>query len=489
MLSKTIYLHENQRCWIGRGFSAGGLLPNDRGPYSLRDGSKCWKTLDDALRDLLGVGWTTEITQNQNKNEESNDEGQNGFVVAKSEQADSSADGWWYARDCTPQAIHDAQTTRRGAFHWIRLRALERQVAWDPSQICTEEISSKCDHGDSKAIKELAQQLLEVIAYLAIVRDSNGQQSSDALSYEYLKEGTILHTKNELFAELRQYKPKEEDGYANLQALHSHVKQFTDEQAHSERSGLGNGLRAVLKGASYIAPFDQRHSEIPHFTKACQQVAKLFLPEAESIALATLIVKKMDGHFQLHCNHHHCGDTCHFHWEQCPNEGCPAVLSRLYLSSHDEQECQYKIISCEENCGESFPRHARAKHLAELCPLREANCPFGRIGCSTIVKAKDIPDHVDADTGSHLLLALHRMMEYEDMIRKLVSKQNQLEQENAALKQAMQKNRDFSFERIKAMDEKIATAQKQVDAVDKAQQKESKRIQSRLHQVERSHAK
>ena len=51
---RKIDIYENERLWIGRGFSQAGLLPTDRvGPFSTRDGSLSWKTLDEAIESLL----------------------------------------------------------------------------------------------------------------------------------------------------------------------------------------------------------------------------------------------------------------------------------------------------------------------------------------------------------------------------------------------------------------------------------------------------
>ena len=53
-LERSIDIYENERLWIGRGFSQAGLLPTDRvGPFSTRDGSLSWKTLDEAIESLL----------------------------------------------------------------------------------------------------------------------------------------------------------------------------------------------------------------------------------------------------------------------------------------------------------------------------------------------------------------------------------------------------------------------------------------------------
>lgn len=51
---RLIEIYENERLWIGRGFSQAGLLPTDRvGPYSTRDGSSSYKTLEEAMDSLL----------------------------------------------------------------------------------------------------------------------------------------------------------------------------------------------------------------------------------------------------------------------------------------------------------------------------------------------------------------------------------------------------------------------------------------------------
>jgi hypothetical protein len=52
-LTRPIFIYENERLWIGRGFSRAGLLPGERGPYSTEDGSLSWKTPREACLALL----------------------------------------------------------------------------------------------------------------------------------------------------------------------------------------------------------------------------------------------------------------------------------------------------------------------------------------------------------------------------------------------------------------------------------------------------
>ena len=43
-----VELYENERRWVGGGFSKKGLLPTERDPFSTRDGSLSYKTLEEA---------------------------------------------------------------------------------------------------------------------------------------------------------------------------------------------------------------------------------------------------------------------------------------------------------------------------------------------------------------------------------------------------------------------------------------------------------
>ena len=52
-LERSIEIYENERLWIGRGFSKQGLFPTERGPYSTKDGSLSWKTVPEACLALL----------------------------------------------------------------------------------------------------------------------------------------------------------------------------------------------------------------------------------------------------------------------------------------------------------------------------------------------------------------------------------------------------------------------------------------------------
>ena len=52
-LERPLDVYENERFWVGRGFSRKGLLPTERKAYSTADGSLSWRTLREAALSLL----------------------------------------------------------------------------------------------------------------------------------------------------------------------------------------------------------------------------------------------------------------------------------------------------------------------------------------------------------------------------------------------------------------------------------------------------
>lgn len=456
--TKLIEIHENQRCWIGRGFSARGLLPNDRGPYSLLDGSQSWKTLEEAGSELRCIGWNYQDESKVFSLQIDGDE-------RNSNEAEGDEDGGWrYARDFSAHAVKEAKKSR-GPLHWVRFRKWTRRIVFDPDQFCKREVYSKCGQCESKAVKTLSAKLLQVLAYTTLVHHGT------------LKESVLLRLKTNLLVELIHHPSTDQDAFYQLDILNRELQKFADNEKQ-----VNIGLRSVF---SNLPPF-ANSSEIPGFAERCKAVSARQFSEAERNAIALIMVKKLDPHFQLHCDKEDCGDDCHFQWVPCVNSGCTEVMSRLYLSEHDD-ECGYKLVPCA--CGDTIPRSKQSQHLSEVCPLRQGKCPFAHLGCSAIVLAKDIPQHVENDTGAHLLLALHRMMQYESTIRNINQKVNKLERENGELKAMLLAEKGASTKSLKAVDQKVNALQKKVKGDENSNHKEFKRMRDQLRGLEKSHVK
>jgi len=110
-------------------------------------------------------------------------------------------------------------------------------------------------------------------------------------------------------------------------------------------------------------------------------------------------------------------------------------MSRVYLEEHDNQ-CPYKIMQCK--CGDRFPRHQLDIHNAQACKFRDVDCPFKNIGCDKVIKACDLQSHIVEDASAHLLLAVNRMLEHQNVIKNLNARVKSLEAENKEMKQTLE---------------------------------------------------
>ena len=158
------------------------------------------------------------------------------------------------------------------------------------------------------------------------------------------------------------------DAFYQLDQLRIKLESFIE---HEQANTVMNRVLASVDFA-----FDKRCGQ-ETFDKRKGMVSLLCFSSKECEAITTLIVKKLDPQFQLHCDQPNCGESCHFYRIRCPNDGCPIIMSRMYLDEHNNQ-CMYKIIDCQ--CGDRFPRHEQAIHNAQACKMRDVECTFKNIG-------------------------------------------------------------------------------------------------------------
>mmetsp|Transcript_27440 Transcript_27440/g.60396 ORF Transcript_27440/g.60396 Transcript_27440/m.60396 type:complete len:437 (-) Transcript_27440:696-2006(-) len=392
-MDTIVEIDENQRYWVGGGFGTRGLLPTDRGAFSTTDGSMVWKSPAEASEDLvlLGRGWKYEKDE---------------FKAAPQ---------WMYATDFRPESVKNAKPNR-GMMHWVRFRRLFRTKQFNPDEFVDRAISEKCTQVDSSATNALHQLLLDTLTYCSLLHNPKAYTDATTLP---LKERIIT---------LSIHQPENGNGQTNSDALY-HLDQLRiklEKFIESEQSNTV--MNRLFKSVDF--PFEKRTGkEAFEIRKAI--VSRQCFSEKECSTISNLIVKKVDPQFQLHCNLPNCGKDCKFYRVQCSNHGCPLIMSRMYIDEHDEQ-CRYKIIECE--CGERFPRHELAIHNAQACKLRYVECPYKKMGCNVAVRACDLQKHLEEEANTHLMFAVNRMMEYQDVINNLNTRVGKLEKENKTLK-------------------------------------------------------
>jgi len=450
-------IHENERAWIGGGFSKKGLLPNDRGRFSTPDGTQSWKTIEEASEAMLGKGWTyMEDTFRPALSAE-----QEYFTIS---DGDNNEEGWHYARDFTIGAIQNSKPKRSKALHWVRYRRLIRMKKLDPLQFLSQEVCTKCDHCDSETKGALSMKLLEVLAFITLVHNGSHLSAAVALPWK-----TKLLELIDIGSETS--KIYEENAAANITSLHRKLEAFAEAESTNPRN--------VFSKISNVK-FKLRYNEslTPGFADRCRDVScSNIFPKAECDALAGLIIRHLDPKFQLHCNKEHCGELCMFAIVPCTNEGCDVQISRKHLVKH-RQTCPYEIIECPLGCGDKYARNMTDKHKADICALREIPCPFANIGCTVRVLARDLPEHVGnlESTNSHLLLAVNRMMEYQKVIKNMNGKISTLEDDSMSLKHLFATHKTQTDNQHKEVTNKLTSLSKKVNNMESSSRKEFQKI-------------
>jgi len=162
------------------------------------------------------------------------------------------------------------------------------------------------------------------------------------------------------------------------------------------------------------------------------------------------------------------------------------TISRQHLASHDAH-CQFKIIPCRLGCGDTFPRSREETHLADVCALREVPCPFSGIGCTAVIVARDVAEHISSNMESHLLLSLNRINDYERVIKDLNGRVKVLEEENHQFKLSFAENKTSVAKQLTDVQSGLTKLSKRVDGLDNTNQKEFKKVWQLAKDVQKAH--
>ena len=456
-----VFVDENQRYWVGKGFVKGGLLPTDRGCFSSTDGSLKWKTIEDVVADkiLLGRGWSY--------NDDYTGEADNSNTPARStsnfhpSQKDTER-CWMYATDFRPDNLSKAKPDR-GMLHMVRYRTLSRTKIFHPEMLVPKEIYEKCDYCDSNAVDVLSNQLLEILTYCTLLHNST--LLTDAIALPLKKKVIDLAVSHVP----RQTSDPKDSKFASTQlhALKRRLEKFADEEKTQTAKGR-------MFSSSSIDYSYSRCGNYKDFLDRKNQLANRagLFHKIERDMIASLVVRKLDIYYQLHCNIKNCGIQCRFALVECPNDGCHDIVSRIHLESHDTT-CAYKRIGCQ--CGDKFKRLELVQHQTHSCKLRPVHCPFQHVGCTKIVQERDLQQHLTEDINNHLLLAVNRLGECSKFTNDLESKVSQLETENMELKEALCLHKTEFERRISLMDKQLTKTTKSLSILETTCKKEFKK--------------
>lgn len=117
---------------------------------------------------------------------------------------------------------------------------------------------------------------------------------------------------------------------------------------------------------------------------------------------ASLMKKDLQTHLQESCIYR--DHTCQY----CGIKGTFFEITELH-----DSDCKRKPISCPNpNCGEVLEQCGVKRHL-EACEHTKLPCKYAKLGCSEVMKRKDMAEH-EEDDKLHLRMALETVAILKD---------------------------------------------------------------------------
>ena len=520
-VTRSIEIYENERLWVGRGFSKKGLLPTERGPYSSYDGTLNWKSIRDASLFLLGstsdenddsmrssgsrrrslIGCKKSIVSAtstkiphrrgrgwsfRERNDSRNctdfddddvalaDDELGGFAVPSdgpnADDGPTDAEGWQYFHDFT--SLSDPRG-ERGVLDFVRRRKLHRLAYFRPDHYLPKEVYAKCDFCDSNVVDMLSHAMIDALALGVIYAHgtkTNTISVAKVLPLKYKLIDSLTVGMNHKLDDVLE----ERDPIAHIKEIRERLFSFADTCV---------GKPAKLFNPDFDKNVTATHGEM-------RGMVSSYFDERERKCYARLLIKDVDRHsFKMHCTNELCthGITeiqfditdpphCEFQFVSCRNKGCTATFSFKHFSKHDA-ECAYKLCSCPNGCGTNAPRCLVNDHVRDECSLRPSECPLKLLGCNAVVQARDIACHLSEHADKHFMLVSHRMMEYEFVMKDLRSRILLLEEKNAQLERDLKGN--VNKDDVKGMSTDLSKLTKRLVALEGLCKSEFKKISNR----------
>lgn len=344
---------------------------------------------------------------------------------------------------------------------FVRRRKLRRIAVFRPDRFLPQEVYSKCDFCDSQVVDMLSSAMLDALSLATLFAHGPKSNVTDAQVIPLrCKLIDSLHIGGNCNNDTHS---KDYDPRVDIDKVKDRLCKFAEECVGKKPAGP---LMHLLNNAGDV---DRNFiSALPGRRKAL--MSKYFNDEERS-NLARLLVKDVDRHsYKLHCRNDHCASVtngsgsfdnddddgeeeeakekvdhhprrvcnCEFRLVPCPNENCISTFSLKHATGHDDV-CGHRLLPCPGGCGIEIPRNRVHVHVRDECSLREAECPLKDVGCTAIVRARDVPRHLTDHADKHFILMANRMMEYQDVMKDLNCRVRLLEEKNGQLERELKR--------------------------------------------------
>lgn len=418
MATMDVELFECERYRPMLGWSSDYLLPTDKNAYRVRACKKTWRSISEAESALLAPGWSWE---------ESRDVG--GKVVGWEVDADgkrTDTEGWIYGANFSS----NFEGSAKGAIQmFTRWRRLVRTQTFAGPEVLTRAVSTDvirdvdafvCPNVDLEGALHIGRLLLEALAAASLY----GEVSAPAL----------VQLKLQL---VQRFVAKKGGQRESLEAA---LAGFV-----STQRGVATRVAEAFKGVDDSALV----ARIADTEKGFSAI--------EQEAFAVLAIRHLRP--ELTCPSTDPNHVCALQAVLCQHVGCKVRCSAQAVEAHDSS-CLFKLLPCEK-CGEHIPRAQLRVHSTVACPLREASCTFGAIGCQAPLNHRDVAEHLERCTQSHLMLLLQTVLEQQDVIRSLSARVYELESRTAASENADRAAQTLLTGQIVGLESKLVALEKQ----------------------------
>jgi len=108
---------------------------------------------------------------------------------------------------------------------------------------------------------------------------------------------------------------------------------------------------------------------------------------------------------------------------KCTNydKGCQETLTIAKLEEH-LRNCQFQpnidhsseSLTCQK-CGELLDSNIARNHRELICPNASVVCTFMSVGCSAMIKRKDVMDHMNNNTSQHMKLLAEKLAKVQQL--------------------------------------------------------------------------
>ena len=165
----------------------------------------------------------------------------------------------------------------------------------------------------------------------------------------------------------------------------------------------------------------------------------------------------------------HCNNECVNREVSC--EHCRSMIVYKELNQHFK-ECPEFPLLCPNNCATSLKRKQIDSHIETDCPNTVVECRYERFGCKQVVKRCEMEEHKKTNETKHLEMTSLLAM---DKIEKL-------EETNSKLSKEVIRIGDLERS-AKSAAEKIASLEKTLSEIERANKKQSATIESLSYPV------